>query len=105
MQDYEKNHVLDWQAIKAITWAIAEKILSAPPNGWQDMLIWSGWPEPKAIDATKAVDAKIKSLAAGLTTYEDELGPRWQDKLMQRSTEKKFVFDKGLRVTDVYGPL
>jgi len=105
VQDFEENHVLDWQARKALGWAMSNGQLAQGPAGWEASIGWLNWPKPRAIDETKAVSAQLARLSGGLSTYEQELGPEWRKVMEQRRIEKDFVIENGLKVKDVYGPL
>ena len=54
------------------------------------------WPEAFEIDPQKSEATKDARLRGGRTTFEEMLGPYWQQKLLQLAKEKKFLEENGL---------
>ena len=54
------------------------------------------WPEAFEIDPQKSEATKDARLRGGRTTFEEMLGPYWQQKLLQLAKEKRFLEENGL---------
>lgn len=54
------------------------------------------WPKAFEIDPQKAEATKDARLRGGRTTFEEELGPHWKEKLKQLADEKKYLESIGL---------
>jgi len=105
VQQFEEDHVLDWQAVRAIKWAISTGALGAGPDGWEYSIIWLKWPVPRAIDPEKEAKTNALLLATGQTTYEQLFGPDWIALFNQREVEMKDEFKRSLKIKDSFGPL
>ena len=54
------------------------------------------WPKAFEIDPQKAEATKDARLRGGRSTFEEELGPHWKEKLQQLANEKKYLESIGL---------
>lgn len=80
-QKRTERYLLDWQASRAIAWAIDAGKLPAGPAGWESVLDWRGWPALKPLDPNQEANALRTRLAIGATDWSEILGPDWREKL------------------------
>jgi len=99
--DRQKNlerELLDWLADKVLTRAILEGEIPAPSAeaaDWRNLISWD-LPTMPAIDEKASVDAAAASLKAGLTTYKEQLGSDWDEKLAELAREVNLAKKLGL---------
>lgn len=85
----------DWVAVSAINWGIARGEVPTAPQDWQELVAWS-YPRLPEVDEQKAQSAIAQKFKNGLTTFRDELGPAWREKLQQLADEAAFAKSIGL---------
>lgn len=77
-QKWLERRFVDWNAIKAINWAVSRGILKALPEGWENKISVK-WPEMPVVDPLKLQMAIAKALKNGTTDFSKLLGPNWKD--------------------------
>lgn len=60
------------------------------------------FPEPISIDPEKEIGAKITAIKMGLSTYKDELGELWENKIIELGVEKQAILDNKLDNLDFF---
>ena len=82
-----ERELLDWLGERVIAHGIElGAIPAAAPADWRHLISWE-MPEMPAIDEQRAVDANVSALKAGLTTYREQLGSDWREKLIEYGAE------------------
>ena len=85
-QKWLERYIQDWQAIRAIRWAVDNGQVKAMPDGWEYKLAWT---HPRMPSVNPLVDQQtfLAALRNGTTTLEAEVGPGWRDVIGQLATE------------------
>jgi capsid protein len=78
--------LLDWLADKVIAYGLRIGAIPPAPAGWSELVSWE-LPEMPAIDESRAINAQVAALKAGLTTYRELLGSDWKEKLQEYGRE------------------
>ena len=92
-----EDRFADWVAESVIQHAVSRGVLEAPPDpDWADYIAWT-YPPPVVVDETKDVTANTAKLKAGLVTYQQLLGPAWEEQLEQVAKERKALHRMGLQ--------
>lgn len=89
-QQFLEDSFSDWVAVKALTWAVKTGALASPPDGWSEGVAWQ-YPRMPAVDEDKEQSALTRKLRNGMTTFRDELGPAWREKLKQYGEEVEYI--------------
>ncbi len=96
-----ERYVCDWVAARVINDAIAYGFLSppkgfsAPLNGLDLRLVWS-WPRQEEVDALNEQNALTARLRNGATTYREEFGVDWRERIRQVAVEAEEMAKHGL---------
>lgn len=80
------EQICDWVVYRWSLWAMKRGYVSNLPNGWLRNTSWS-WPKMDELDENAHQDAVEKKIHNMMTSYADELGSDWKDKLMQIKDE------------------
>jgi capsid protein len=98
-QWFMTEYFFNWLAERAFVWGMDNgKITPASQSEWMDRNVWSGWPQPRAINPTNDANATKTKLEIGAITYEDIHGPDWKRKLSGLGEQIRWSRDNGLFV-------
>lgn len=94
-QKWLERYVQDWQAVRAINFAISIKAIDPLPAGWSKYLAWQ---HPKMPSLNPLVDQNtfLAALKNGSTNLEQELGPNWKNTVQELITEVEFMREANL---------
>lgn len=81
-----ERYIQDWQAIRAIRFAVSTGIVPTLPVGWEHNLAWQ---HPRMPSLNPLLDQKtfLAALKNGATNLEQELGPAWRGIVMELVAE------------------
>ena len=79
-QKWLERRFVDWNAIKALNWAMSKRLISKLPEGWENKISVT-WPEMPVVDPLKLQLAIAKALKNGVTDFSKLLGPNWKSHL------------------------
>lgn len=85
-QQWLEDNFSDWVCRKVISWAVSKGFVEEPPEYWDTMIAWS-YPRMPQVDPLKDAQATAQKFKNGTTTFRDELGPDYKDKLKQLADE------------------
>ena len=94
-QKWIERYVQDWQAIRAIRFAIAIGELDPLPEGWENCLAWQ---HPKMPSLNPLLDQKtfLAALKNGSTNLEKEIGPGWKGIIEELISELDHLRDNNV---------
>jgi hypothetical protein len=93
-QKWAERYQLDWQAERAIAWAVEQGELDPAPAGGFSVS-WAGWQKFGALNPAQEAGATETELRIGAISWEDILGPDWQEKLESLGTQIQTARDAG----------
>lgn len=80
-QKYLENNLLDWVARRFVMWAQRKGLLTAAlPANWAHCIKWA-WPKMREVDSAKEQTAIASKFRNGLLTFEELIGPDWEEHL------------------------
>lgn len=94
-QKWLERMYADWVAVKALTWAMDKKKISALPEGWESSISWT-WPKMPSVDELKEENATKMALKNGTTDYAEIFGPEWRDHFDSLSEQLEYAQGKNL---------
>lgn len=85
-----ERYAQDWQAVRAIDFAVASGILAPLPANFGDFLAWQ---HPKMPSPNPLVDQQtfLAALKNGATNLEEEMGPGWQETVEELISELEIL--------------
>jgi len=94
-QKWLERSVQDWQAVRAINFAVSIGELKPLPAGWDRYLAWQ---HPKMPSLNPLVDQNtfLAALKNGSTNLEQELGPNWKSVVQELISEVEFMRESNL---------
>lgn len=85
-QKWCERNIRDWQAIRALNFAIKQGHIKPLPDGWEHTMSWT-WPKMPSVNPLIDQQTFLAALKNGATTLADELGADWDEILEELSEE------------------
>jgi capsid protein len=85
-QKWLERYAQDWQAIRALRFAMDQGFLKPLPEGWEGALAWT---HPKMPSVNPLLDQQtfLAALRNGTASLEQELGPAWSETIDELAVE------------------
>jgi len=94
-QKWLERYVQDWQAVRALRWAMDRGDIPALPVGWEAAMAWQH-PRMPSVDTLKDQQTFREAVKNGTTSLEHEYGPAWAERIEELGREVEEYAKNGL---------
>lgn len=94
-QKWLERYVQDWQAVRALRWAMDRGDIPALPAGWEASMAWQH-PRMPSVDPLKDQQTFLAAVKNGTTSLEQEYGPAWAETVEELGREAEEFAKNGI---------